>query len=69
MTNNFLAYELALKLYAQCETINAKHHIKDQLNRAALSTVLNQATCHGPVAEPDRFSVFGSRNSVSASAY
>ena len=54
MTNNFLAYELALKLYAQCETINAKHYIKDQLNRAALSTVLNLAEGTGKPTKPEQ---------------
>ena len=54
MTNNFLAYELALKLYAQCEVIKAKHHIKDQLNRAALSIVLNLAEGTGKPTKPEQ---------------
>ena len=54
MTNNFLAYELALKLYTQCETIKAKHHIKDQLSRAALSIALNLAEATGKPTKPEQ---------------
>ena len=54
MTNNFLAYELALKLYAQCEAIKAKHYISDQLNRAALSVVLNLAEATGKPTKPEQ---------------
>ena len=54
MTNNFLAYELALKLYAQCETIKAKHQIKDQLTRASLSIALNLAEATGKPTKPEQ---------------
>ncbi len=57
MVRNFLAYDLAVQLYAQCEGIKAKHFIKDQLERAALSIVLNLAEGAGKPsrAEQRRF--------------
>ena len=43
MIRNFLAYELALKLYRKVEVMPLKHNIKDQLVRASQSIVLNLA--------------------------
>ena len=43
MIRNFLAYELALKLYRKVEAMPLKHSIRDQLIRASQSIVLNLA--------------------------
>ena len=43
MIKGFRTYDLALELYANCEPIKAKPHLKDQLARASLSIVLNIA--------------------------
>ena len=43
MIKNFLAYDLAVELHSECETIAARPHLKDQLERASLSIVLNLA--------------------------
>ena len=43
MIRNFLAYELALKLYRKVEMMPLKHPIKDQLIRASQSVILNLA--------------------------
>ncbi len=43
MLKNFRCYQLALSLYKKCEQIKAKAYIKDQLERASLSIVLNLA--------------------------
>ena len=39
----FKTYELAVRLYKECEQLNARSHIKDQLLRASLSIMLNIA--------------------------
>ena len=41
MLPNFRSYQLALELYKRCEHIKAKAFLKDQLERASLSVVLN----------------------------
>ncbi len=41
MLKKFQAYELALTLYRHCESVRAKRDLKDQLDRASLSIVLN----------------------------
>ena len=41
MLANFKSYQMALELYKKCEHIKAKAFIKDQLERASLSVVLN----------------------------
>src|SRR5690348_7545013 len=43
MIKNFLAYDLAVELHSKVETIQLKHSMKDQLERAAQSVVLNLA--------------------------
>ena len=43
MLTGFKSYQLSLQLYRECERVTAPHHLKDQLNRAALSVVLNLA--------------------------
>lgn len=37
----FKTYELAVRLYKECEQLKARSHIKDQLLRASLSIMLN----------------------------
>ena len=41
MLANFKSYQMALELYKKCESIKAKAFLKDQLERASLSVVLN----------------------------
>ena len=43
MLQKFETYQLALQLYRDCASVKAAVYIKDQLNRAALSVVLNTA--------------------------
>ncbi|MEK7689411.1 MAG: four helix bundle protein [Bdellovibrionota bacterium] len=43
MLQKFETYQLALQLYRNCQSVKAAAYIKDQLNRAALSVVLNTA--------------------------
>ena len=43
MLSKFRSYQLALELYKKCELIKAKAYIKDQLEGASLSIVLNLA--------------------------
>ncbi len=54
MSQKFLAYELAVELQAKCESIQAKRYIKDQLDRAALSVVLNLAEGSAKPTTPDQ---------------
>jgi len=54
MIRNFLAYELAIQLHKQCEGVKTKHHVKDQLERATLSTVLNLAEGSGKSTKPEQ---------------
>ncbi len=43
MIRNFLAYELAIELNRKVKPMALKHNLKDQLERAAQSVVLNLA--------------------------
>jgi four helix bundle protein len=54
MIKNFQAYDLAITLYRQCETIRAKHALKDQLTRASLSVVLNLAEGAAKPTKPEQ---------------
>ncbi|MBI3544126.1 MAG: four helix bundle protein [Deltaproteobacteria bacterium] len=54
MVKKFIAYDLALELYNQCEGLKAKHHVKDQLERAALSVALNLAEGSGKPTMPEK---------------
>lgn len=59
MIKGFLAYDLALELYQNCEAIKAKRHIKDQLDRASLSIVLNLAEGAGKSTKPEQRRFYG----------
>lgn len=54
MFNNFRSYQLAKELYQDCERIKAKSHIKNQLDRASLSVLLNLAEGSGKLSMKDR---------------
>ncbi|MEW6055074.1 MAG: four helix bundle protein [Bdellovibrionota bacterium] len=54
MLKNFQAYELALTLYKQCEKLKAKRHLKDQLDRASLSVVLNLSEGSAKTTQPEQ---------------
>jgi hypothetical protein len=41
MLKKFDAYQLALKLYEECRNLSPPRAVKDQLDRASLSIVLN----------------------------
>ena len=43
MLKHFRTYELAKALYTECQAIQVRHYVKDQLRRASLSVVLNLA--------------------------
>ena len=43
MLAKFVTYQLSLELYRGCEALKLPSHLKDQLNRAALSICLNLA--------------------------
>ncbi len=47
MLAKFEVYQLSLELYRECVKLPAPHHVKDQLNRAALSICLNLAEGSG----------------------
>jgi four helix bundle protein len=51
---NFLAYDLAIQLHSKCETVKSKYYIKDQLERATLSIVLNLAEGSGKPTKPEQ---------------
>jgi len=54
MLSNFRSYQLALELYNQCDQIKAKTFLKDQLERASLSVVLNLAEGSAKPTAKDR---------------
>ena len=70
MIRNFLAYELALKLYRKVEAMPLKHSIKDQLVRASQSIVLNLAEGSAKPTKRDKIRfyaiAFGSAKEVQA---
>ncbi|MES2962970.1 MAG: four helix bundle protein [Bdellovibrionota bacterium] len=43
MKTNFKTYELAVELYDECERLKLQRVVRDQLQRASLSAVLNLA--------------------------
>ena len=54
MLKNFQTYQLALKFYKETRKLKLKGEIKDQLNRASLSIVLNLAEGSGKESTKDR---------------
>lgn len=50
----FRTYELAVRLYRECEQLKAKSYVKDQLMRASLSVVLNLAEGSAKPTPKDR---------------
>src|SRR4051812_25728988 len=51
---NFKTYELAVELYQECAALKAKGVMRDQLERASLSVVLNLAEGAGKPKRPDK---------------
>ncbi len=70
MIQNFRTYDLALKFYRRLPNIDAPVHLKDQLNRAASSIILNLAEGSGKPTKRDRTKfyaiAFGSIREVQA---
>ena len=54
MLKNFRTYHLALNFYKECEQIKSRAHIRDQLQRSALSVVLNLAEGSAKPTTKDR---------------
>jgi four helix bundle protein len=54
MLSNFRSFQLALSLHKCCQAIRAKPAIKDQLERASLSIVLNLAEGSAKPTAKDR---------------
>ncbi len=59
MLTNFNSYQKALELYKLCEGIKAKAFLKDQLERAALSVVLNLAEGSAKTSPKERARFYG----------
>lgn len=54
MIKGFQAYDLAIQLHEQCESIKAKAYVQDQLLRASLSIVLNLAEGSGKPSSKEK---------------
>jgi len=54
MMKNFRTYEIAKELYNECQSLKVKRHMKDQLDRASLSIVLNLAEGCGKKTPKDK---------------
>jgi four helix bundle protein len=54
---NFRSYQMSLSLYRECEKLEARSHLKDQLLRASLSVPLNlsEGSAKESVKERRRF--------------
>ena len=70
MIRNFVAYDLALQLHRKIVGMELKHHLKDQLERASQSVVLNLAEGSGKPTRRDKARfyaiAFGSLREVQA---
>lgn len=55
--NKFRCYDLALELHRDCNKIEAKGYIKDQMSRASLSIALNLNESKGRIGK-DRLHFF-----------
>jgi four helix bundle protein len=58
-TTSFRTFELALSFHQACTRIKAKAHVKDQLERASLSVVLNLQEGAGRPTKPDQKRFYG----------
>ena len=58
MRKNFRSYLLAVEFYRAAKTLPLPTHLKDQLNRAASSIVLNLAEGSGRRTKPDQRKFF-----------
>ncbi len=54
MLKDFRSYQMALELYKKCVLIKAKAYLKDQLERASLSVVLNLAEGSAKTTDKER---------------
>src|SRR5262245_12242765 len=54
LLNNFCTYQLSLQLYKGCESVQAPGYVRDQLMRAALSSVLHIAEGAAKPTDKDR---------------
>ena len=55
---NFRTYRIAVEFYHLAATLNVKRHLKDQLNRASSSIVLNLAEGAGRYGRRDQKKFF-----------
>lgn len=54
MLKNFRTFTMAVELHRECEQIQARSHLKDQLVRASLSIVLNTSEGSAKPTAKDR---------------
>ena len=51
---NFRTFDLSVKLYRECVKLSLPRHLKDQLQRASSSVVLNLAEGRGRMSKGDQ---------------